>query len=412
MSTMAHRVVVTGMGQVSSLGRGVGPFFERVLRAESGIAPLDKVTPPGLPHPIGGAVPDWDPEQHLRRELAQGTWRATHLAYVAAQEAVSSAGLEIVDRPRGGVFVGTGFGAQGSTEETYQRCFAAPGVRPRPDSIIKGMSNATAGVLAAELRLLGPNLTLIAACASANHAIGHAFHLLAAGRADLMLAGGVDAPLTNVILGAWASMRLLAPADGDPARACRPFSRDRKGMAVSEGAGFLVLETLQGARARGAEILAEIVGYAANADGGHITRPDPSGVRRCIVGALEDARLPAERIDYINAHGTGTVVNDREESRAIWDVFGSRASAIPVSSTKAAHGHAMGASGALEAIGTIMSMRAGVIPPTAHLDDVDPELPPLDFVRCRPREQEVAFAVSNSFGFGGTNAVLVLKRSD
>jgi 3-oxoacyl-(acyl-carrier-protein) synthase len=409
---MARRVVVTGMGQVSALGLGVQPFFDRLLRGESGIASLDRVSPPGLPEPIGGAVPGWCPEMHLGPELMQTTWRTTHLAYVAAKEALASAGLDLVDRPRGGVFVGTGFGAQGSTEETYQRCFAAPGVRPRPDSIIKGMSNATAGILATEFRLLGPNLTLAAACASANHAIGHAFHLLCSGRADMMLAGGVDAPLTNIILGAWASMRLLAPAEGDPRRACRPFNRDRKGMAVSEGAAFLVLETWEAARARDAVVLAEVVGYAANADGGHITRPDPDGIRRCMRDALGDAGVSPDRVDYVSAHGTATLVNDYEESRAIWDVLGPRAQRIPVSSTKAVHGHAMGASGALEAIATIMSMRAGVIPPTAHLDEVDPELPPLDYVRGEPRERAVGYAVSNSFGFGGTNAVLVLKRGD
>jgi nodulation protein E len=330
----------------------------------------------------------------------RATWRVSHYAYAAARQAFDAAGLELRDRPEGGVVIGTGFAAQGSSEETYLRCFSHPGARPRPNAITQGMANATGGFLASELRLLGPNLTIMAACASANHALGQALDLIRSGRAELVLAGGADAPLTPIVMAAWATMRVLAPACGQPERACRPFGRNRTGLVAGEGAAFLVLESLSAASARGAPILAEIAGY-----GGTI-----AGVRRSILLALEDARVTPQLVDFVSSHGTGTVANDRVESQALWEVLGPGAWDVPVNSTKAAHGHAMGASGALEAVAAIMSMRRGVVPPTRNLDEVDPLLPPLDFVRGAARELAPSVVLSNSFGFGGTNAVVVIRR--
>jgi 3-oxoacyl-[acyl-carrier-protein] synthase II len=405
-----ERFVVTGMGVVSALGCGVDPFFERLLAGESGIVRLEGLDPPGLEQPIGGTIPAWHPEEWLSRSLARATWRITHYAYAAARQAFDSAGLQPRDRPEGGIVIGTGFAAQGSSEETYRRCFSHPGTRPRPTAITQGMANATAGLLASEFNLLGPNLTILAACASSNHAIGQALDLIRSGRTELVLAGGADAPLTPIVMAAWAALRVLAPGCGDPVRACRPFGRDRAGLVVGEGAAFLVLESLSSASARGARIFAEIAGYGATADGGHITHPDVAGVRRSMLLALQDARVAPALVDFVSSHGTGTVANDSIESQALWDVLGSGARHVPVNSTKAAHGHAMGASGALEAVAAIASMRRRVVPPTLNLDDVDPLLPPLDFVRGAAREHAPSVVLSNSFGFGGTNAVLVLRR--
>jgi 3-oxoacyl-(acyl-carrier-protein) synthase len=224
-----------------------------------------------------------------------------------------------------------------------------------------------------------------------------------------MLAGGADAPLTPIVLAAWNAMRVLAPAGEDPARACRPFGRDRQGIVIGEGAAFLVLETLAHAEARGARVLGEVLGYAANADAGHITHPDAEGVGSCMAGALEDARRRPEAIGYINAHGTGTSVNDQLEAEAISTLFGAHAPRLPVSSTKAVHGHAMGASGALEAVATVLALGQGRLPPTANLTEVDPGLPTLDYLTTT-RPAAVETALSNSFAFGGNNAVLVLGR--
>jgi 3-oxoacyl-(acyl-carrier-protein) synthase len=225
-----------------------------------------------------------------------------------------------------------------------------------------------------------------------------------------MLAGGADAPLTPIVVAAWNVMRVLAPASSDPPSACRPFSRGRQGMVLGEGAGFLVLETREHAEARGARPLAEIVGYGANADAGHITHPDLAGVKACMALALADAALPPEAVGYVNAHGTGTLVNDATEARAIAELFGAHARRLLVSSTKAVHGHAMGAAGALETVATVLALARGGIPPTANLLEADPELPALDFVPDPGRRADVEVAVKNSFAFGGNNAVLVLRR--
>jgi 3-oxoacyl-(acyl-carrier-protein) synthase len=271
------------------------------------------------------------------------------------------------------------------------------------------MANAAAALLAAEFRFRGPNLTLLVACSSATHAIGQAFHLLRAGKVEVMLAGGAEAPLTPIVIAAWNAMRVLAPAGEDPAQACRPFRQDRHGIVIGEGAAFLLLETLDHAQARGAPVLAEILGYGATADAGHTTHPDAEGIRACMAASLADAELKPEEVGYINAHGTGTSVNDRLEAEAIAALFGPEAP--PLSSTKAVHGHAMGASGALEAVATILALREQRLPPTANQGVADPGLPALDYVTVA-RAATVRAAISNSFAFGGNNAVLVFGRVD
>ena len=410
--TEAQRVVVTGVGQVSALGADLVSFADAVFGGRSGTRRLEGLAPPGLEDPIGAPVAGFDAAALLGPRALAATPRAAQYALAAARQAFAMAGLEVAERPRAGVFVGTGFGGIAEIEDTYRACFGQAGQRPRPTAIPTSMANATAGLLAAELRLKGENLTLAVACSSATHAIGQAFRRLRSGEAELILAGGADAPLTPIVLSAWNVMRVLAPAGSDPARACRPFSRDRQGIVVGDGAGFLVLEVLEHARARGARPLAELLGYGANADAGHVTHPDPAGVAACLRLALEDAGLPPGAVGYLNAHGTGTAANDAVESRAIVEVFGEHASRLPISSTKAIHGHAMGAAGALETIAATLALREGRIPPTANFGERDPELPDLDYVPDAGRRADLEACLKCSFAFGGNNAVLVLGRCE
>lgn len=405
-----QRVVVTGLGQVSSLGSDVTSFSERVFAGRPGVKRLQGLAVPGLDDPIGASVSGFEPGAWLPARVLPTTSLVAQYACAAATQALGASGLTPSERSRGGVFVGSGFGPIAETEETYRVCFTTPGARPRPTVIPTAMANAPGALLASQFGMRGPNLTLSVACAAATHAIGQAFRLLRAGDAEVMLAGGAEAPLTPIVLAAWNAMRVLAPAGDDPARACRPFGRDRKGIVIGEGAAFLVLETLAHAEGRGARVLGEVLGYAANADAGHVTHPDAEGVRSCMAEALEDAQLKPEAVGYINAHGTGTRVNDQLEAEAIATLFGGHARNLPVSSTKAVHGHAMGASGALEAVATVLALEQGRLPPTANLTEVDPDLPALDYLTTtRPAAAEAA--LSNSFAFGGNNAVLVLGRA-
>lgn len=404
-----HRVFVTGLGQVSSLGSNLDVFHQRALAGEGGARFLELDTP-GLARPFGAAIPDWDAEDWLPARVVQSTAPATQFAHAAATQAFNMAGLERARRPRGGVFVGSGYGGLAAAEETYRICFTQPGARPKPSTIPAAMDNAAAGHLATEFGLRGPNLTLAVACASGTHAIGQAFRLLRAGDADLMMAGGTDAPLTPIVLASWHALRVLAPHGDAPERACRPFHRQRQGIVVGEGAGFLILETEAHARARGATLLAEVIGYGANADAGHITQPELESVSACIHLAMVSAGVAPEDVGYVNAHGTATAMNDRIESQALAAVFGEHAPRLLVSSTKGVHGHAMGASGGLEAILTVLALRDGLVPPTANLDEIDPELPALDFVTGQARKCSLDVALSNSFAFGGNNAVLAFRR--
>ena len=410
MTSSRQRVVVTGLGQVSALGSCLDAFITQLLAGRPAVSMITGLDAPGLECPIAAKIPDWDSRDWMPTGSLKTTWLVTHFAYAAACRAFESAGLDRTDRPRGGIFLGTGFGGQGANEETYRRIFTTPGARPRPTSIPTGMANASAGFLATELRLTGPNLTIVAACASSTHTIGQAFRLLRSGDVDVMLAGGAEAPLTPITMAAWNAMRVLAPMGADPSKACRPFDASRRGLVVGEGAGFLVLETLDHAQRRDARIYAELLGYGACADAGHITRPNIEGVTACMDLALEDAGLEPSRVGYLNAHGTGTVLNDRTEADAIKRVFGDHSSRLMVSSTKAVLGHTMGASGAMEAIATILSLTEGRFPPTANLRTIDAELPEIGFIKGEPRSEDVDVAMSTSFGFGGNNAAIVVRK--
>jgi 3-oxoacyl-(acyl-carrier-protein) synthase len=404
-----RRVVVTGIGQVSSLGSSLAGFARALYAGRPGVRRLTELSVPGLADPIGAKIPDFDPARTLPGRSLAAVPLGSQYAHDAASQAFQMAGLARVERPNGGICVGTAFGGIFEIEETYRGCFSSPGSRPRPTAIPASMASAPAGFLAAELRLKGPSLTLTVACASGSHAIGESFRMVRNGEADLMLAGGVDAPLTPIVLAAWNALRILAPGGASPERACRPFSADRGGIVVGEGAAFLVLEALEAAQERGAPVLAEIIGYGRNADAGHPTHPDPEGVRACLLLALEDGHTRPEEVGYVNAHGTGTPVNDKVEAEALAAVFGARESLL-VSSTKAVHGHAMGASGALEALVTVLSLKEERLPPTGNLLNVDSTLPHLGYLRGGETRVRVTHAVSNSFAFGGNNAVLVFRR--
>jgi len=407
-----RRVAITGFGAVSAFGLGVPAFWEGLAAGRSGIRTITICQTKGLVSPIAAEVPDFDPRQFVTEEQSLILDRFSEFALVAAAEATASAGLELTDeeRTRAGVAIGTGMGGAARQDESYYQVYVKNQPRIHPFTIPRSMYNAAAAQVSMAHGLQGPTICVSTACSSATHAIGEAAEMIRAGRADVMLAGGADAPLAFGVLRAWEAMRVLAPAvNGDPSRACRPFSRDRQGLVLGEGAGVLVLEDWDRAVRRGAAIHAELAGYGATADAGHITAPGVDAPARAIGTALAQAGLMPDQIQYVNAHGTATRLNDSTETTILKRVFGDHARRLAVSSTKSMHGHAMGASGGLELIATVLAITRGVVPPTANYTEPDPECD-LDYVPNQAREMRVDAAISNSFAFGGLNAVLLVRR--
>ena len=388
------RVAITGAGVVSAIGTGLAEFESFLFAGKSGIGPMRLVSEPGLKFRNAAEVPDfaWGDEK-----AAALYDRFALMAGSAAEQAIAQASLA----PGDDVAVVTGScigGAQ--TEDTSYRQLYAEGLTRFPPLIIpRIMENAPASLISTRWGFRGPVYTIATACSSSNHAIGHAFCMVRSGVARAAIAGGCDATFTRGLLRAWEAMRVVSPDT------CRPFSRDRSGMILGEGAAMLVLENMDVARARGVEILGEVRGFGMSSDAHHITQPSGDGAARAMRAALTDARLSADSIGYINAHGTGTVVNDPVECQAIRSVFGEHRPAI--SSTKSMHGHTLGAAGAIEAVATVLALRRGVLPPTANFTEQDPECPG-DIVHGAVREVGIEYAMSNSFAFGGLNAVLVL----
>ncbi len=406
-----RRVAITGLGAVSALGVGVEAFWHGLVAGRSGVAPITLVDTSGTSVRVAAEVRDFDITRYLPSANPDLLDRFSQLALVSAAEALSDAGLAGGDLTpeRCGVSFGSGMGGAATLDDGYLR-FYGDGRRIHPFTIPRYMHNAAAAQVAMAHLLQGPALTFATACAAAAHAIGEAGEIIRAGRADVMLAGGSDAPITPGILRAWEAMRVMAPApEGNPGSACRPFSRDRQGLVLGEGAGVVVLEDWDRARARGARVYAELAGYGATADAGHITQPAVEPPARAIRLALDQARLRPEDIGYVNAHGTGTRLNDATETTILKTAFGPHAASLAISSTKSMHGHAMGASAALELIATVLAIDRGVLPPTAHYNDPDPECD-LDYLPNRARDRRVDAAISNSFAFGGMNAVLVVRR--
>ncbi len=402
---MRRRVVVTGIGVVSALGRDARAFWHALSEGRCGIAPLRSLDMTGFRMQNGAEARDFRPAEHFSEKELDFLDRFAQFAVVAAREAVRDAGVEFTPalRERSAIVTGSCVGGQDTQEEGFANMYLRGKPRPSPLTIPRTMANAGASHIAIETGIVGPAWTVSTACSSSNHALGQAFWLVRDGIADLAITGGSEAPFSNGNLRAWEAMRVIAPDT------CRPFSKDRRGMVLGEGAAMLVIETLEHAQARGARIYAEIAGFGMSSDAHHLTQPSVDGPARAMCMALADAGLKAEDIGYINAHGTGTPANDPTEVAAIRKVFGVHAERLAVSSTKSMHGHALGAAGALEGAATALALHCGLLPPTANFTAPDP-LCDIDVIPNRPRPAEVAAALSNSFAFGGLNAVVAFRK--
>jgi 3-oxoacyl-[acyl-carrier-protein] synthase II len=406
------RVAVTGLGVVTPLGNSIDELFAGLRAGKSGIrtlpAPCSGPSGPSIGATVETPVCARIPETRLGK-----LDRVSYLALVAAIQAVEDSGIDFDQENRGrcGVSVGTGMGGAATTDAGYHTLYAERSDRIKPFTVIAAMTNAAAAWIGLEYALVGPNLTYSTACSSSAVSIGEAAERIRTGRADVMIAGGAEAPLTPGVLRAWDAMRTLArPDKANPGASCRPFSLTRSGLVLGEGAAFLVLESWDHAVRRGSKIHAVLRGYGLTTDVDHITRPTVLGQGSAMRAALESAGLAPGEVDYVNAHGTATSQNDAVETAAIKEVFGSRAYQIPVSSTKSMHGHLLGAAGALELVICVGSLERGWIPPTMNLDQPDP-LCDLDYVAGSARENvPLRIALSNSFAFGGTNAVLAVEK--
>lgn len=409
------RVAVTGLGLVSPFGGSTADFFARILRGESAVRHYTTDDKPRALSMPAVRCTDYNPDTSLGRPIAGSMDRFSQMALSAAFEAWQHAGLtrDTAAKPGAGVYWGTALGGTLAYERGYRDMWQHGRERLSPLSVLLGMNNAASANISIQLGLGNASLSYTVACSSASAAIGEAFRRIRDGAADIMLTGGSDAPLAYGVIRAWEAMRVLAPGDAatSPA-ACRPFNRDRAGLVLGEGAAALVLEEWEHAVARNAPILAELAGYGASSDCAHLVRPEAAGQVRAIDMALHDAGLEAGDIGYVNAHGTGTREGDPTEIDALRTVFGTHAAALKVSATKAAHGHLMGASGAIEALITVLALQQDAIPPTAHLDDIDPACLGVHHVTGAALSGSgLRAALSNSFAFGGSNAVLAFRAA-
>jgi 3-oxoacyl-[acyl-carrier-protein] synthase II len=409
---LTRRVVVTGMGLVTPLGTGLEKTWKALCAGKSGIARITRFDPTDYPCQIAGEVPDFDPAAFIEKKEIKKMDTFIHYAVGASQMAVDDAGLKVTgeNADRVGVYIGAGIGGLPAIEHYHKILLEKGADRVSPFFIPMVIINLASGQVAIRLGARGPNSCAVTACATGNHCIGDAFRLIQRGDADVMLAGGAESTITPLSVAGFAAARALSRRNGDPARASRPFDRDRDGFVLGEGAGVVVLEELETARRRGARIYGEVVGYAMNSDAHHITAPpdDGEGAIRCMQMAIKDAGVSKDEIGYINAHATSTFA-DKVETQAIKGVFGDRAYRIPVSSTKSMTGHLLGAAGGIEAVFSLLAIHRGVVPPTINLEHPDPECD-LDYVPGQAREVSVKVALSNSFGFGGVNACLLFKR--
>jgi nodulation protein E len=399
-----RRVAVTGIGVVSAFGDTFGEFWTGVASGGSAIRPLTLVPEGSVRFPNAAEASHFDPAKHFEAKQIDFLDRFAQFAVVAAREAIQASGLKIGPElaPRTAIVTGSSAGGQSTKDEGFYKLYAL-NQRAPPLTIPRVMANAGASQISKEFGITGPAYTVSTACSSANHAIGQAFWMVRNGVVDAALAGGSEAPFSLGFLRSWEALRVVSPDT------CRPFSRDRHGLILGEGAGMLVLETLDAARARGAPVWGEIAGFGMSSDAHHLTQPLAEGAAQAMRAALVDAGAHPEAIGYINAHGTGTPSNDPTECQAIRMVFGTHADKLLVSSTKSMHGHALGAAGALEAAATVAALRGGMIPPTANFTEPDPACD-LDVVPNHSRCAEIEWALSNSFAFGGLNAVLVFRR--
>jgi 3-oxoacyl-[acyl-carrier-protein] synthase II len=407
-----RRVVVTGIGPVAPNGIGAEAFHKAQLEGKSGIRRITQFDASSYPVQIAGEV-DINPEDYIDRRELRRLDRFTQLALIAGHLALQDAGLEPEkeDPTRIGTLIGTGIGGMMTWQEQSRVLFEKGGTRLSPFFIPMMIANMASAQLAMKYGFMGPSSTVVTACATGSDAIGSAFRVIQLGEADVMLAGGTEAAVTEMAIGSFGVMRALSTRNHEPEKASRPFSRSRDGFVLSEGAAVLVLEEYERARFRGARIYAELVGFGRSADAHHITEPHPEGKGAALSmqAALRDAKISPEQVGYINAHGTSTPVGDKAETLAIKNVFGEHAYKLAISSTKSMVGHLLGAAGAIEAIASVQALASGILPPTINLEDPDPELD-LDYVPNTPREKQVDYALSNSFAFGGMNATLLFRR--
>lgn len=407
-----ERVVITGMGVISPLGNDVETFWSRLVRGESGIGLIDSFDTARHKVKIAGEVKEFDPAARFGLKEARRMDRFCQFALAAAEQAFTQAGFgdDGIDRERMGVYVGSGIGGIQTLMGQGELLAARGPERVSPTLVPMMIANMAAAMISIKYGALGPSLAPVTACSIGNTAIGEGFHRIQAGRADIILAGGSEAALTDISLASFANATALSTRNGEPEQASRPFDAERDGFVMAEGAGILVLESLTHALRRGAHILAEVAGYGASSDAYHMvaTPEDGSGAARAMRLALADAKLAAADIDVISAHATSTVIGDRSETTAIKRVFGPDAYRIPVTANKSMTGHMLGASGAAEAIALVKSLQTGLIPPTINLDNPDPECD-LDYVPHQARSAKLRFGLSNSFGFGGHNSAIVLK---
>ncbi|HEY8169709.1 MAG TPA: beta-ketoacyl-ACP synthase II [Candidatus Limnocylindria bacterium] len=414
-----RRVVVTGMGALTPIGNDVPAFWDSLVNGRSGITRITLFDPARTASKVAGEIKGFDADLLMPKKETRRNDRYVHFAWAAVVEAMRDAGLEnpIVDEAqawRTGTIIGSGIGGINTMIRDVIEAHELGVERVGPFLVTAMIPDMAAGYVAIYANTRGPNYATVSACSSANHAIGDSLNIIRRGDADIMIAGGAEAGIGEIPVGAFSAMRALSTKRNDePEKASRPFDADRDGFVMGDGAGVLVLEALEHARARGATIHGEVLGYGATDDASHITLPAPGG-RGAVESmriAMADAGLTGDDIDYINAHGTSTPPNDRSETAAIKTLFGERAYRIPVSSTKSMTGHLMGAGGGIEAIASILTIRNGIVPPTINLDNPDPDCD-LDYVPHEARNVEVGIAMSNSFGFGGHNATLVFGRYD
>lgn len=402
------------MGLVTPLGNDVATTWQAMLGGVSGVGPITTFDASEHSVQFAAEVKGFDPLKYFDRKMARRTGLFSQYAYAAAREALDQSGLDVASMPDDvGVVVGSGAGDLKLMEEQFRIVLGEHPERVSPFFITMFPANMAAGTLSMLLGLRGPNLATVSACATGANAIGEAFETIRRGDATAMIAGGAEACIVSITVAAFASMHALSRRNDDPTRASRPFDKDRDGFVLGEGAGVVVLEDLEHAKARGAKVYAEVVGYAATSDAHHITEPAPGGSGLALAQrkTLRKANLAPEQIGYINAHGTSTYFNDRAETMAIKSVFGEHAYKLAVSSTKSMTGHMVGAAGGAEAIFTALALHEGILPPTINYETPDPECD-LDYVPNTPRKTSVEYAMSNSMGFGGHNAVLALKRAD
>jgi 3-oxoacyl-[acyl-carrier-protein] synthase II len=411
-TTSGRRVVVTGLGAVTSIGHDVASFWSSLIAGKIGVDRVTLFDPTHFACQIGAEVRNWDVNQLMDPKEARRNDRYTHFGYVAARQAVADSGIDMAkeDGDKVGVIIGTGIGGMHTFETQLRNLFDRGPRKVSPFTIPSLIGNMCSGLVAIDLGARGPNFGMVSACATGTHSLGEAAHAIRRGDADVMVAGGTEAAITPFAYASFCSMKAMSTRNDDPLGASRPFDKNRDGFIMGEGAGILVLESEDHARARGARVYCELAGYAATCDAYHITQPDPEGkgLSMAMRRALDSAGAVAGDVDYINAHGTSTPYNDKFETLAIKKIFGEHSHSVPISSTKSMTGHLLGAAGGIESVVCVKAIENGIVPPTMNLEEPDPDCD-LDYVPNAARELKVRTVLSNNLGFGGQNASVVFR---